>query len=57
MATASTMGKYEDSSGIYRCDSEQFLVATVPPQVQCFFRTSKLRSVKDLQRCKVHFSL
>jgi hypothetical protein len=47
---AATMGKFKkDPSSIYHCETELFVLATLPPQVHCYFRTSKLKSVQDLQ--------
>lgn len=46
----STVGTFEkDANSIYRCDTDRFLVATIPPQIYCFANTAKLKTNKDLQ--------
>ncbi len=47
---ATTMGKFEkDSNSIYRCETDTFVLATIPPNAFGFFYTSKLKTLKDLQ--------
>ncbi len=48
---ATTMGKFEkDSSSIYRCATDTFILATIPPNAHGYFYPSKLKTLKDLQR-------
>lgn len=50
VSSLSTMGHFEkDSNGIYRCETERFLVATLPPQAFCFIKTGTLKTEKDLE--------
>ena len=47
---AATMGKFEkDSSSIYRCVTDTFVLATIPPIAFGYFYPSKLKTIKDLQ--------
>jgi hypothetical protein len=47
---AATMGKFEkDASSIYRCVTDTFVLATIPPNAFAYFYTSKLKTLKDLQ--------
>jgi hypothetical protein len=47
---SATMGKFEkDSNGIYRCETDSFVLATIPPNAFGYFYTSKLKTPKDLQ--------
>jgi hypothetical protein len=47
---AATMGKFEkDASSIYRCVTDTFVLATIPPNAFVYFYTSKLKTLKDLQ--------
>jgi hypothetical protein len=50
IAKFSTVGKFEkDSNGIYRCETDRYLVATIPPQLYGFSKTAKLKTDKELQ--------
>jgi hypothetical protein len=47
---AATMGKFtKDANGIYRCETDQYIVGTIPTAIHCFFRTAKLKTDKDYQ--------
>ncbi len=47
---SATIGKFEkDSNSIYRCVTDTFVMAAIPPMALGFFYTSKMRTLKDFQ--------